>query len=114
MFFSGTEYGPYRYVLQGLTLRPARLPRASKSVMGASKNFILLAPKSINFNTKSMKFNFFICICGEKINFVLIIQIFLISGKCPKTLMSSPVLWWVTLTISFVTLTHFQVSSFHT
>ena len=47
---------------QGLVLRHACLPRASISVMGASRKLILPAPKSI-------KFNLFVCFCGEKIQF---------------------------------------------
>ncbi len=37
--------------------------------MGASRNFILLAPKSIKFNPKRVKFYFFVRICGKNIQF---------------------------------------------
>ena len=48
--------------MQGLTLRAAHLPGASKSIMWASEKFILLAQNSI-------KFNIFVCNCVEKLQF---------------------------------------------
>ena len=50
------------YSIQGLTLRPSHLPGASKSMMRASREIVLLAPKCI-------KFNFFVSICAEKLQF---------------------------------------------